>query len=367
MTYRSVAFGEIFEIQLGKMLDEKKNVGEPRLYLANRDVQWGRCDVSALGSMRFTESDRARFRLRKGDLLVCEGGEVGRTAVWNDEIAECYYQKAIHRLRPLCDVESRYILHYMRWAADQRLFGKLTSSTSIAHLTKTKLAKFSIPLPPLAEQKRIAAILDAADALRARRREALAQLDSLLQATFLEMFGDPVTNPMGWERLVLDSFCRPKQWPTIGKNELLAQGYPVFGANGQIGYYSSFNHLNETVLITCRGATCGTINVCPPMSYVTGNAMALDDLKEDRVHLRFLQHALARTDFRAVITGVAQPQITRQSLQQLSVAVPPIALQSRFAAIVESVELQKTSQSAHLAELDTLFASLQSRAFRGEL
>jgi type I restriction enzyme S subunit len=103
------------------------------------------------------------------------------------------------------------------------------------------------------------------------------------------------------------------------------------------------------------------------MSYVTGNAMALDDLDHSRVELRFLEHALATTDFSAVITGVAQPQITRQSLKQLSVPVPPLDLQQRFAAIVESVEQQKASQRAHLEELDTLFASLQSRAFNGDL
>ena len=72
----------------------------------------------------------------------------------------------------------------------------------------------------------------------------------------------------------------PKQWPTIQQTDLTASGYPVYGANGRIGFYSEYNHEQPTVLLTCRGATCGTVNVCVPKSYVTGNAMALDDLDE---------------------------------------------------------------------------------------
>ena len=83
---------------------------------------------------------------------------------------------------------------------------------------------------------------------------------------------------MSLQMVNLIDICRPKQWPTIPKNEMLVAGYPVYGANGKIGFYSDFNHLEPTILITCRGATCGTINVCEPKSYVTGNAMALDEL-----------------------------------------------------------------------------------------
>lgn len=171
---------------------------------------------------------------------------------------------------------------------------------------------------------------------------------------------------MMWPLVPLPTICHPKQWPTIRKADLLEVGYPVYGANGQIGFYSEFNHAEATILIGCRG-TCGAVNVCDPRSYVTGNSMALDDLDESQVKLRFLKHALEATDFSSVITGVAQPQITRQSLKRLSVPVPPQELQDRFIAIAESVELQRGAQVTHLTELDTLFASLQQRAFRGDL
>ncbi|SDC54077.1 Type I restriction modification DNA specificity domain-containing protein [Sphingomonas sp. YR710] len=84
--------------------------------------------------------------------------------------------------------------------------------------------------------------------------------------------------PDGWTSRRLLDICRPRQWPTISREQFTENGYPVYGANGQIGLYSQFTHESETIAITCRGATCGTINLVPAKSYITGNAMALDNL-----------------------------------------------------------------------------------------
>ena len=156
---------------------------------------------------------------------------------------------------------------------------------------------------------------------------------------------------MKWPLVSLPEICRPKQWPTIPKTKMLPSGYPVFGANGRIGYYSDYNHEDPTVLITCRGATCGTINVCEPKSYVTGNAMALDDLDESRASLRFLTRALEGVDFDKVITGVAQPQITRQSLSRLTLPLPPLAEQKRIAGILDAADALRAKRRESLAHL----------------
>lgn len=89
-----------------------------------------------------------------------------------------------------------------------------------------------------------------------------------------------------WPLRPLSSICRPKQWKTISKKDMSTSGYPVYGANGKIGFCNEYNHEYETLLITCRGATCGSLNICEPKSYVTGNSMALDNLSPD-VDLRF--------------------------------------------------------------------------------
>ena len=97
--WRVSSVGAEFKVQLGKMLDAAKNVGIPKPYIGNRSVQWGRIDLDGLGTVPMATADLQRFRLRRGDLLVCEGGEIGRAAIWEEPIPECYYQKALHRLR----------------------------------------------------------------------------------------------------------------------------------------------------------------------------------------------------------------------------------------------------------------------------
>lgn len=297
-----------------------------------------------------------------GDIILGIRASIGAKVIAD---AEYCLGRGVAALRPKQPLHDRFLWHWLD-VAQPELLSKARGATFL-QVNRQDIRDLEIPLPLLAEQKRIAGILDAADALRAKRRAALAQLDALAQSLFLDRFGDPVTNPKGWEEVPLNSICRPKQWPTIGKQDLLPSGFPVYGANGQIGYFSRFNHAEPTVLITCRGATCGTINVCEPNSYVTGNAMALDDPDLSRITIKFLESVLRITDFSAVITGVAQPQITRQSLAYLSIPVPPLPLQQSFAAAVEAIERQKARHREQLAGLDALFASLQHRAFRGEL
>jgi type I restriction enzyme S subunit len=160
-----------------------------------------------------------------------------------------------------------------------------------------------------------------------------------------------------WPMLKLHEICRPKQWPTVTSGELTISGFPVYGANGRIGYFPEFNHADPTVLITCRGATCGTINICEPKSYVTGNSMALDEL-DDQVDLHFLAHYLRNRGLNDVISGSAQPQITREGLTKVTVPVPGIQEQRRIAAILDQAEALRAKRRQALAKLDTLAQSL---------
>lgn len=198
--WTTVTVGDVFTVQLGKMLSEKAKGGTaPFPYLGNKHVQWGRFDLSDLPTMDFSAAEREKFSLKDGDLLVCEGGEVGRAAIWRGQARDCYYQKALHRLRPKSgSILPEYMYRFLQVAASRDMFSGLTSQTSIAHLTKEKLETLELPLPPLPEQKRIAAILDKADNLRKKRQEAIRLTEELLRSAFLEMFGDPVTNPKGW-------------------------------------------------------------------------------------------------------------------------------------------------------------------------
>src|SRR5699024_477101 len=121
------------------------------------------------------------------------------------------------------------------------------------------------------------------------------------------------------KKYLLKDVCNPKQWKTISQKNFTKDGYPVYGANGKIGFYSEYTHANKTILVTCRGATCGTLNISEPYSYINGNAMALDNLDENIADLKYLYYYLGYVGFNNVITGSAQPQITRTNIQKVPI------------------------------------------------
>ena len=251
------------------------------------------------------------------------------------------------------------------------------------------LKETTIPLPPLSEQRRIAGILDAADALRAKRREALAQLDTLLQSTFLDMFGDPITNPMGWEKPRLEDLCKKvidcphstPRWTGSGvvclRTSNLGKGEWNWADTRFVTEkdYAERTRRSEVLpndIILSREGTVGVLALVEEgMHLCMGQRLVQlrvnDSQLDPRFLLNLLLHNLAPERLSRLMAGSTSKHLNVKELRKLAVLLPPLDIQHRFAAIVESVERQKASQRAHLAELDTLFASLQSRAFRGEL
>ena len=162
------SIGTRYVVQLGKMLDGAKITGEHlRPYLRVMDVQWGAINTSDLPEMDFDEDDRARYRLQPGDLLVNEGGSyVGRSAVWNGQLDECYYQKALHRLRPLnLDADAAEFFYYvMTFATELGVFVAGGNQNTIDHLPAEKLRRYRFAFPPRSEQSNIASYLQERDA-----------------------------------------------------------------------------------------------------------------------------------------------------------------------------------------------------------
>ncbi len=151
-----------FEVQLGKMLDKKQIKGTHlATYLRNIDVQWGAINVLDLPEMDFDDESRLRYTLMPGDILVCEGGEIGRSATWRGELDECYYQKALHRMRPLNGNDSPdFFIFVMRTLVDLCVFSSQANAATIQHLPAEKLRNIRYPSPPLAEQRAIVSFLN---------------------------------------------------------------------------------------------------------------------------------------------------------------------------------------------------------------
>jgi len=177
-------FRETCESRLGKMLDAKQQTGKHRRpYLRNTNVQWNHFDLSNLLEMDFSENERDTFRLRCGDILICEGGEVGRSAIWRDDLPECYFQKALHRVRPNPElITPEYIVHMLWFFARKGGFKEHISTATIAHLTGVRLKNMQIPVPPLSLQRKFASRVAEVRKLEVKQAVSRKRLDNLFQS-----------------------------------------------------------------------------------------------------------------------------------------------------------------------------------------
>ncbi len=328
-------------------------------------------------------ADRGRL-LPEGAVLVCCIGSLGKTGTAGVPLISNQQINAI--IFDPIQVDARYGYHAARSLTP--LLKHFAPSTTVKIVKKSAFAESQIPLPPLAEQKRIAGILDAADALRAKRREALAQLDTLLQPTFLDMFGDPVTNTMGWKVVSVGDEIRFLTSGSRGWAKYYAKGGDTFIRIqnlkdgqldlGDIAFVNAPESAEAKRTKVEPGDVLLSITADLGRTAVVPRGIAKAHINQHLAILRFTSLNPVFVSYQLASKG-GQAQFDRlnregvkaglnfHDVKSIRLTNPPLKLQHRFAAIVESVEQQKASQRTHLAELDTLFASLQSRAFRGDL
>ena len=350
-------------------------------------------------SARFLTSEKAKqlrcTYLEPGDLLVARMPDpLGRCCVFPGDPMPCVTVVDVCVIRPNQQkIDNRYLMQVINSPHGRQGIARHMTGTTRQRVSRKNLGKVQIPLPPLAEQKQIAGILGAADALRAKRRESLAQLGTLLQSTFLDIFGDPVTNPMGWD----DSVNLGEVADIISG---LTKGRKLNGqTTREVPYLAVVNvqdrHLvldplkriqateseiqryrlkNSDLLMTEGGDPDklgrGTLWRDDVDECIHQNHVFRVRLHDDGLEPVFLNWLVGsergkRYFFRQAkqTTGIAT--INLSQLRKFPLLRPSLDLQRRFAAIVESVEQQKAHQRAHLAELDALFASLQQRVFNG--
>lgn len=184
-----VRLGEHVEACLGKMLDAKKNKGTPQPYLGNSNVRWGVFDLADLSEMRFEPHEEERYSLRPGDLVVCEGGEPGRCAIWTGP-AGMKVQKALHRIRPKGSLDTHYLFYWFQLAAKSGWLEPHFTGTTIKHLTGKAIASMEVPLPSIGAQRSMVDVLRTLDDRIALLRETNATLEAVAQALFKSWFVD---------------------------------------------------------------------------------------------------------------------------------------------------------------------------------
>ena len=262
---------------------------------------------------------------------------------------------------------------WLYWSLCQVDMMDYSDNVGYPSLKQSVVEKIEIALPPLAEQKRIAGILqEQMAAVERARHSAEAQLqaaESLPTAHLRAVFSSPEAQQ--WPRKTLGELCDIVQGEALGLPELQPSGFPVYGANGRIGYYTRYHYEEPQVLVSCRGAKCATINFSEPKSYVTNNSMAMLPKDASQIDRQYLRWVLDGGVAKSAISGSAQPQITGASLSPVEIVVPPIHDQQRIASQLStqmsSAERLRQTLAEQLDAINKLPAALLREAFSGRI
>lgn len=384
----------IAEVRLGRQRSPKDHQGPTmRPYVRAANVGWSGLLLDDVKTMNFTDDELVTYRLQPGDLLLNEASgsqrEVGKPAIWNSEIEDCAFQNTLLRVRPH-GADARYLLHFFKQQASTGALARKSRGVGIHHLGREALACLQIPLPPIEEQQRIAAVLDLADALRARRRTAQILLNSLTKSIFLDMFGDRRSNKLACPVVLLSELVDPAHPITRGIDQPgpdVRGGVPYIKTTDFKGPISRdalarsatdiAGRFPRSVLragdsVICIRATVGPVALINEslagvnLSRGTARVAPAQDVVP-----RFLYSSLSSQDFQDQITerlrGATFLQIPLGELRDLKVLRPPVDAQAEFAERAAAAFCETTLARGSLRVLDELFASLQHRAFSGRL
>ena len=326
-----------------------------------------------------------------GNVILPTRMALGRAAINTVDVA---INQDLRVAYPHQNLDRRYLLWFI--ISNARLIESLGSGATVKGITLDKLRDLQIPLPPLAEQKRIAAILDKADAIRRKLQQSLRLSDDFLRSVFLDMFGDPEGN--GWEIKTIEDVLAPRKGAIrtgpFGSNllhsEFVAEGIAVLGIDNAVQNkfapgkprfiteekYQSLKHYTVhpgDVLITIMG-TCGRCAIVPDNIPTAINTKHLCCISLDRkkclpefLHSYFLLHPMAKSYLAQTAKGAIMDGLSGGVIKRMPIPEVPMPLQKQYAKLVKNRTALVDRLTHQLAESENLFSSLQQRAFRGEL
>ncbi|MBN8517305.1 MAG: restriction endonuclease subunit S [Candidatus Accumulibacter sp.] len=386
---------KVADVQLGKMLSPKAKTGSNYFrYLRNTNIQWGRFELSDLAQMDFSEAERKKFELRYGDLLVCEGGEPGRCVVWRNEVADCYYQKALHRVRPHDGkADSEFLGLWIRHQAITGAFEDQNAKTTIAHLPQVRLEQLLIPDAGITEQRQIATRLKAQlaevetarQAARVQVRDAELLRQRLLRLTFDSLHNAPCKVLGEWARTTSGTtpprgdrrYWSPAEIPWVKTGEVAFA--PIMRTEESISRQAlaecSLTLLPpQTVLIAMygQGKTRGQSAILEIEAATNQACFAV--LPNETWDAGFLHYWLMASydDLRGLSDGRGGNQANLKGglLSALEVPAPDVGEQRRIVTRLKS-QLAETdaiaeAAAAQLAEIERLPQRLLAQAFNTE-
>jgi type I restriction enzyme S subunit len=394
--WQTRTLGEISEMCLGKMLDEKKNKGKPQPYLANINVRWGEFDLSSLSEMRFEDSEQERYGLKFGDLVVCEGGEPGRCALWKNQVPGMKIQKALHRVRINSGYSNEFVYYRLLLAGKNGELAKHFIGSTIKHLTGIGLKQVEFSFPIFEEQQKIAAVLSALDAKIDCNNRINAELEAMaktlydywfVQFDFPDANGKPYKSSGG--KMVYNATLKreiPERWddssvlavadllgggtPTKKKPEFWGGDIPFFtptDADGTIFKFSTADSITDeglkgsstnlfskqTVFITARGSVGKLVLAGVDMAMNQSCYALRAKPKVSYVFLFFLAKELIH-HLRVKSSGSVFDSIVSNDIELTKLAIPKSDVIQKFSVVVEPVFekiANNTKESQQLAQL----------------
>lgn len=371
------AFAKIATSQLGKTLDANKNKGVPYPYLCAANVGMGYFNLSNVKEILLEDSELEKYIVRKGDLLICEGGDTGRCAIWESE-EPIYYQNALHRVRFNDNVHNKFIMYYLHYYKKVGIIDKLSHGQTIKHFTQKGLSKLSFRMPTISSQKGIAAELDALQAMIDGYKAQLHDLDELIKSIFNNTFGDIHSNPYNFDIKLMQDVCSKITDGTHNPPKFVDSGIPFIFvsniANYEISYLAkkhiddaSYNELWKStpvevgdVVYTSVGSYGNPAIVRTDKKFMFQRHIALLKPKHDVIESEYLKWFLIspsgkeQADNKAI--GAAQKTLNLKAIKSFKIIVPPKEKQRSFTAQVEILEKQKTLLQEQLADAEQLMA-----------
>ncbi|WP_168379968.1 restriction endonuclease subunit S [Acinetobacter indicus] len=389
MSWQQVQLGDIFEIARG---------GSPRpidQYITDdpNGLNWISIKDASNSSKYIYKTEKKikpeglhKTRLvHPDDFLLTNSMSFGRPYIM--KTTGCIHDGWLVLSADKSKVDTDYFYHLLGSDFIYRKFVGLAAGAVVKNLNTDLVKSVTVPLPPINEQRRIASILDKADELRQKRQQAIEKLDQLLQATFIDMFGDPVSNPKGWDKEKMDTLMtivrggspRPIEnflggtypWIKIGD---ATKGDELFitktkEAITEEGLHKTRLLPEGSVIFANCGVSLGFARILKIQGCIHDGWLAFQDINEEKIHKLFLLKALNSITqyFRDTAPDGTQPNLNTGIMKSFELIIPPMDLQLKFIKVVELIEKQKKMLETSNAEVSKLSKSLQNQAFSGNL
>jgi type I restriction enzyme S subunit len=395
-----VRLGDVYDVQQGKQLSEKESkegkIKKP--FLRTSNLNWGNIDISSTDEMYFTTEEFERLRLKSDDILVCEGGDIGRTALYRGELAECAYQNHLYRMRPKKDnVNVEFFVFWMNHAINQRgMYTYSANRTTIPNLSGSRLKEFIFPLPPLPEQQKIAAVLSAVQDAKEKDQAVIDATKALKKSMMKHLFTYGPVSPEETENVPLKDTeigKVPEEWEVVRLGEVTEktkQKDPRRDSNTEFKYVDVSAISNDTLKIISYSEFLGKdaphrarkaiqnddiifatvrpylkrIAIVPENlnGQIASTAFCVIRCKKQIVNPYYIFYTVGLDNFVNRVTenqrGSSYPAVTDKDILNQYIPLPPLPVQQKIASILSAIDDKIEAEENKKKAIEELFKTI---------